>query len=356
MRLLALTRYGRQGPSSRIRLLQYLPALQAAGIDVQVKPFFDEDYVAGLYRGRVSPASVLRPYARRLRAMYGVDQYDVIWLEKEILPWWPEPFERAVAPTSRPIVVDFDDAVFLRYDRHSSSTVRAVLSDKIDGVMRRAACVIVGNEYLAERARKAGSRCVEWLPTVVDLDRYRVRSWEPDEGQRTVVGWIGSPATAHFLQLVAPVLGRLSGALNLRCVAIGARADQLSGTPFEPWPWTEETEADTLGRVDIGIMPLPDSPFERGKCGYKLIQYMACGVPVIASPVGINRQIVTPDVGFLASTEQDWADALTALATDRARRQTMGGAGRASVERIYCLQVQAPRFVELLYRVAGEAH
>jgi len=288
--------------------------------------------------------------------MYGVDQYDVIWLEKEILPWWPEPFERAVAPTSRPIVVDFDDAVFHRYDRHSSSTVRAVLGDKIDGVMRRAACVIVGNEYLAERARKAGSRCVEWLPTVVNLDRYRVRSWEPDEDQRTVVGWIGSPATAQFLQLVAPVLGRLSRVLNLRCVAIGARADQLSGTPFEPWPWAEETEADTLRRVDIGIMPLPDSPFERGKCGYKLIQYMACGLPVIASPVGVNAEIVEHGVnGFLARSDAEWAEAIRRLADDPGLRAAMGAEGRSRVERRYSLQVHGPRLARMVREVVDGA-
>jgi glycosyltransferase involved in cell wall biosynthesis len=129
---------------------------------------------------------------------------------------------------------------------------------------------------------------------------------------------------------------------------MGADSQLEFGVPMEPHAWSEASEAQWLASVDIGIMPLPDEPFERGKCGYKLIQYMAAGKPVIASPVGFNRELVTPDVGLLARDAADWLAALRQLGTDVARRQQMGQAGRALVERSYSLQAVAPHVVDLL--------
>jgi glycosyltransferase involved in cell wall biosynthesis len=170
-----------------------------------------------------------------------------------------------------------------------------------------------------------------------------------------IIGWIGSPATAHFLRIVAPVLEKLRKQLPIRCVAIGARADQVQGTPFEALPWSESTEAAMLQQLDVGIMPLSDTPFERGKCGYKLIQYMACGVPVVASPVGVNTEIVSPDVGFLATGEAQWTAAFEALIRDGSLRERLGTMGRRRVRETYSLQVQAPRFIRMLRSLTTEA-
>jgi glycosyltransferase involved in cell wall biosynthesis len=184
---------------------------------------------------------------------------------------------------------------------------------------------------------------VSIVPTVIDIDRY-VASPRPQRDTVTV-GWIGSPSTGHYLEPVKPVIAELAGLA--RAVAIGARADQVAGSAFAAVPWTEESEVASLGEIDIGIMPLADTPWERGKCGYKLIQYMGLGLPVVASPVGVNNLLVDSSNGYLASTQNDWRAALRALATDRQLRLKLGSAGRERVVAEYSLQVWAPRLAAL---------
>jgi len=330
-------------------LYQYLPYLWDAGVDVTVAPLFGDDYVRDLYGGKVARLSVLKAYVARLGFMLRAGRFDAVWVEKEILPWVPAWLELGLFPAKVPLVVDYDDAVFHRYDQHQSSLVRTLLGRKIDRVMLRADLVVAGNEYLASRARIAGAARVEILPTVVDMARYGVSAPESGGQAFPTIGWIGSPATAHFLHLIAPALHEVVARGLAQVVAVGANAGQLSSLPITVLPWTEATEVTDIQRFDIGIMPLPDAPFERGKCGYKLIQYMACGKPVVASPVGVNSTIVRDGVdGFLASTHQEWVSALTGLLADPGLRQRMGHAGRLRIENEFSLQKAAPRFATLI--------
>ncbi|NDK38718.1 glycosyltransferase [Pseudoxanthomonas gei] len=354
-RVLALPRYEQLGASSRLRTLQYLPALRAAGIDLEVHSLLDDRYVSGLYNGGISKPLVLKAYGSRVKDLLYSRRYDVVWTEKELLPWVPSSFELALLPAATRLLVDYDDAVFHRYDEHRSSLVRGILGHKVDAIMRRADLVTVGNSYLGARARSAGARAIEWLPTVVDLGRYPEPRVRPPREQ-LVVGWIGSPSTASYLGLLTPALAGLAARHPVRCVAIGARPDQVLGTPFEAIPWSEESEVQLLSDLDIGVMPLPDAPWERGKCGYKLIQYMACGLPVVASPVGVNSEMVVPGVnGYLASNTAEWANSIELLLEDPIMRQRMGHAGRDKVEQSYSLQVQAPRLAQMLQNLGRRA-
>ena len=352
IKILALTRYGRLGASSRLRTFQYRGPLAGLGIELDIRPLFGDDYVNAIYgdagRARVAFVAV----ARRLKRLLSSADHDALWVEKEALPWLPAFLELALLPSRMPLILDYDDAVFHRYDMHRSRMVRALLGAKLDRLMARADLVVAGNDYLAARARQAGARQVEIVPTVVDLDRYPVR---PGAGSdRLTVGWIGSPGTASYLDVVKPVLRGLSETMPLKAIAIGARADQLAGSPFETAGWSEESEVDVLRTIDIGIMPLQDTPWERGKCGYKLIQYMALGLPVVASPVGVNVRIVRSGVnGFLATTADDWHAALARLAGDAALRAAFGGAGRSDVEKGYALSVQAPRLAAMIAAAVG---
>lgn len=346
MRLLVLPRYDEAGASSRVRMYQYLPAFRDAGIDVTVSPLFKGDYVRALYSGRVAWAAIAGGFVRRLRALLAAKAFDAVWIEKELLPWLPSVMERLRGDAA--VVVDYDDAVFHRYDMHQSALVRGLLSRRIDTIMRRADLVTAGNGYLAERALAAGCCHVERLPTVVDLNRYAVRTPGSERGV-VVIGWIGSPATAQYLRPLVRVIEQLRASMPLRVIAVGAREEQVAGTPFEAVPWSEATEARQVAGFDIGIMPLPDEPWERGKCGYKLIQYMACGVPVVASPVGANMEIVTEGLqGALAETEDQWLTALSRLAADPELRARQGGEGRKRIEGWYSLQAQAPRVISML--------
>lgn len=358
LRVALFTRYARLGASSRLRFLQYLPSLRSQGIEVDVFPLFNDDYLADLYARQRRPAwRVLAAYAGRLAALRRARCHDVLWLEKELFPFLPPLLERAASPGGVPVVVDFDDAVFHNYDLSRHSLVRRLLGRKIDAVMAAAACVSAGNGYLADRARAAGATRVKVIPTVVDVSRYQARGAAVDAAaQPVVIGWIGSPATEHYLLALLPVLQTACAGNRARLVLVGASGSMLGamvGVPVQVLPWSEGTEAAQIAAFDIGIMPLPDEPWERGKCGYKLIQYMACGLPVVASPVGVNRDIVEPGVtGFLAAGPADWQAALTALMADPSQRQRMGRQGRQRVEQVYSMQVQGAQIARLLRSVA----
>jgi glycosyltransferase involved in cell wall biosynthesis len=354
LRALCLTRYGRLGASSRLRSLQYLPAMRDHDIDVVVSPLFDDIYVKRLYEGNTAWGTVVKGYLNRLTSLVAARRYDVVWLEKEALPWIPSALELTLLGSGTPLVVDYDDAVFHYYDNHPSSLVRSLLERKIDRVMNRAQIVVVGNAYLGARAVAAGASRVEQVPTVIDLARYDVE--HQCQNRPPTIGWIGNPGTAPFLRLIAEPLGDVLQRFEARAVAVGLTQPPLPSVPIEPRRWTEETEVGEIRQFDIGVMPLIDGPFERGKCGYKLVQYMACGKPVIASPVGVNCEIVEHGVnGYLASTPEEWRDALSRLLADRGLRQRMGEAGRRLVESKYSLQVTAPRLAGLL-RTAAKTH
>lgn len=353
MKVLALPRYGDLGASSRLRISQYLPYLRAAGMRVESSELLDDDYVRQLYKGQHALKSIVCGYLNRFLALNRAQDFDVVLVEKESLPWLPAFVELNFYRNVR-LWLDYDDAVFHRYDRHSSSLVRSILGQKHDEIMRRAELVTVGNGYLAARAHSAGSQWIERVPTVINLEKYSVSPKYFQEDKEVVIGWIGSPSTAGYLQLVSPAISALASKYSVRCIAIGARDDQVSNTPFKPLPWTEATEVSLLQAIDIGIMPLPDTPWERGKCGYKIIQYMASNLPVVASPVGVNEEIVRHgENGFLASTDDEWLSALELLVKDTDLRKRMGASGRAQVEREYCSQVQGPRLVGMLQRLGA---
>lgn len=351
MRVLALSRYGRLGASSRMRIYQYVPVLQAMGIEVEVSLLLSDNYIRRLYAGQATNwLGVFHDYLMRTVRLLSAKKFDLLWIEKELFPNLPAWFEQALRALNVRYVVDYDDAIFHNYDL-SPHPAKRLLIDKIDKVMRHSALVVCGNAYLAERAHAAGARHVEIIPTVIDLERYEVGG--PLSRDHFVIGWIGSPSTAKYLDLVAPALKALAAEFPLRLRVIGARFS-WPGLDVDCRSWKEDSEAEEIQDFDIGIMPLIDSSWERGKCGYKLIQCMACGKPVIASPVGVNREIVVDGVnGYLASTGDEWIRAFRALLLDAQNRAAMGAQGRGFVEEKYCLQVTAPRLAQL-FQCIGE--
>lgn len=349
MKVLMLSKYERSGASSRLRFYQYLPHLREAGIEVTIAPLFSEAYVQHLQQGVRKPWEVLVAYAGRLRALWTAGQFDLIWLEKELLPWLPAWLERLLLSRQVPYVLDYDDAVFHLYDHHRRPMIRWALEGKHPELMKHAALVVAGNSYLAEFAIQAGASRVVEIPTVIDLDRYPVRSERRAQIASPCIGWIGQWATAPFLLPFKGIFEALEAAGQASFTAIGIDA-QSWGLPMRSVAWSEHTEVQRISELDIGIMPLQDGLFERGKCGYKLIQYMACGLPVVASPVGVNARIIEHGVnGFLAESLDQWREALSSLLQDLHLRERMGQAGRLKVEQQYSLQVTAPLLSGLLW-------
>lgn len=340
--VLVLPKYTRSGASSRLRTYQYLPFLEEKNWQFTVKPLFDEAYLDSLYKGkRRSRVSMVFAYLRRFFVILRASRYRFIWFEKELFPYMPAWIELLLALFGLKYVVDYDDAIFHNYDLSRNKWIRRFIGNKIDIVMRNAYCVIAGNEYLAERARTAGAKRVVVIPTVVDHHRYFFYK-QPQE--TITIGWIGSPTTQKYVEDLLPVLQELGQESDFRLLLVGATADivsRLPGIDVDVKPWSEGTETNLIQTMDIGIMPLQDGPWERGKCGYKLIQYMASGVPVIASPVGVNPSIVYGSgCGLLAADFSQWKKSFSRLINDPPQRKLFGEAGRRAVQERFSLVSQ----------------
>ena len=343
--ILVLTKYPRMGASSRLRTLKYLPWLEEQGFAFKVQSLFDDNYLKNLYSHNARSKAVLgKLYLKRLLILFTVKNYDAIWIEKEVFPYLPAFAEKALALLGIKYVVDYDDAIFHNYDLSNNKLITIILSKKIDKVMKNASCVLAGNSYLAERARLAGAKRIQLLPTVVDHLKYKRAS---KSGQDVLtVGWIGSPSTQKYVIEILPELLIAYQKYPFRLLLVGATDEaskELTGLDVEIREWSEQTEADLISLMDIGIMPLKDGPWEKGKCGYKLIQYMACEVPVIASDVGVNSEVIEDGAaGLLTKQKSDWSGALLKLLESTELRQSYGRAGKAIVKNKYSIEAQLP--------------
>ena len=315
---------------------------------MRVAPLLDNSYLDATFSGRAaSKLSLANSYLDRFGQMLRERAADGIWLQYELFPYTPAFVEMLALPRNIPLIVDYDDAIFHQYDQHKNPLVRAVLGGKLKPLLLGADLAICGNAYLQAYAAKH-CRWTEIVPTVVDTAVYGPRPGARPRHQVTV-GWIGSPSTWGFVKPLMPLLKAVAERDDLAVLAIGAGPQKEIPPHFSFLPWSEPEEIALIQSMDIGIMPLPDEPWARGKCGYKLIQYMACGLPVIASPVGVNADIVDHGKnGFLASTPQEWAEAIAALVDDNALRLAMGAAGRRKIERAYSLAVHGPRLAGML--------
>lgn len=354
MKIFVLTKFHDLGASSRLRFQQYINSSEFDVFDSVISPFITNSNLLVRYKmGSYGWLALLSMYLKRIRSLFQTSSHDFLWIEKEALPFFPVILELFMLRRVR-FVLDYDDAVFHVYDQHRSVIIRRLLGRRLDKLMGSAALVVCGNNYLAERARKAGAGWVEILPTVIDLKRYSLSVHSIGNNALNVprIVWIGSPSTVKYLHVLTDALRELSNRVPFFLRVIGAEFE-IDGIQIEHTPWSEDTEVAAISECSVGIMPLIDSQWERGKCGYKLIQYMACGLPVVASDVGVNSEIVKEEVsGFLARSSEDWVNSLERLLTDTEMRKRMGKAGRLRVEEEYCIQKTAPKLAGWLKQVA----
>jgi glycosyltransferase involved in cell wall biosynthesis len=355
MRVLMLSRFPDRA-SGHFRFYQYLPYLAAHDVQIEAAPLFGNHYLnAILDGGQRSFLKIAADYGRRLLRMVTAGKYDLLWVHFEALPYMPASFEALLTPRGIPYVVDYDDAWFHRYQLHASTVVRRLLGEKINWVMRRATLVIAGNSYIEQYARRAGARWVERLPTVVNFAEYC--PWIAPPNNVFTIGWLGSQTVAVSLaeNSFRTALGRFCADHPTRFVVIGAQPPEFPGVDVEVRKWSRQEEVRELMGFDVGVAPLVDSPFEWGKCGLKLIQYMAAGRPVVASPIGCNRELVDHGRnGFLASTASEWLHALEVLWRDPALRERLGRCARTTVEQKYSLAITTAKLANLLRRAARQ--
>lgn len=359
MRVLLLLPYAWDtAPSQRYRIEQWVPWLREQGVEFQVSTLLTAAEQRLLYSSAGAARKAVMMAGATLRRAVEVSRrrgFDLIWLHRAALPVGPPMLERWLARTRIPIVYEFDDAIFLTHTSAVNSRWGALkCAGKTGDLSRLAAHVVVGNDYLAEYARGFNPRTTI-IPTTVDTTHYVPRGPHQDDGP-VVIGWSGSGTTLPHLRTLEGVLRRVAREVPVRLQVIGVEDYALEGVPTSARAWRPETQVAGLQEFDIGVMPLPDDQFARGKCGCKALEYMAVEVPVVTSPVGVNAEIVQDDRnGLLAATEDEWVAKLVRLARDVELRRRLGRAGRETVEAHYSTAVVAPQVLELLRRVVSEA-
>lgn len=337
---------GRRTPASRFRVLQYVPELERLGIQCVISPAHPAKYESYRWLGwRLSQS--LRRWLRWLDVIaVRFRRYDVIFIERELFDDATSDLELRLIESARASVLDVDDAIHLRYPEKFAAVAKGVTT------------VLAGNSLLEEAARAYNSNVV-LLPTVVDTERYRAIERKKQPGDVPVVGWTGTSSNLVYLQELSDVFRRVAvdRPFTMQVIVNDSReARELDlGVPTTIIPWNEVTELTGLADMDVGLMPLPDDPWCRHKCGLKLLQYLAAGIPAIASPVGVNAEIVEPGVnGLLARNAQEWDHSLRMLLSDGELRRQMRVAGRQKVEEAYSVRAMVPRLAAALREAAGK--
>lgn len=339
MRVLFLTLYPEAAASPRYRVHQFLPHLEAHGIECTVRAPLSE----AEWRRHTGPNRQGRAFwyhaketPRRLAQLLEAGKYDVAFLQKAVTSAYIHGLDRLLCMEAKKLVLDVDDAVHLA-PPHPLPMPWRLAEDRgqVARLMVRADLVLAGNAWLAGEVKARGGTAVRF-PTVVDTDRF-VPPAKPPETFR--VGWMGAPSTAGALKAIAPVLNTLGPE---EVILAGASAGQVHLETARIEPWQYDTEVQLLQQLSAGLMPLPRDTWSRGKCALKALLYMAVGVPCIATPWGAVLDIIRHgENGFFAETDAEWREALEAL-RDPGLRQRMGDAARATVEAEFSLRVAAP--------------
>ena len=362
MRVLFVTQYGMLAPSSRTRVFQYLPFLHDHGVDTRVITVLPDNAIGGSQvKVTERPFRKISYYAWAswrtwfcgLRAWWVCRRFDLIFIQKVILP---APVRLLLRWRRIPIVFDFDDAIFTTEVRGGRKNWLARWKERrntrgVPAMLGLASKAIVENEY-------TGTYAARFCPVVkitgpIDTSLFRK---SPRNGQdKVVLGWIGSATSVQYLELIEVPLRRLVEQYPQVSVrVIGANGWLLPGVDVETKDWRLEEEGQDLADFDVGLMPITEDPWTLGKGGYKLLQYMASALPVVASPVGINSEIVEEgETGFLARSDSEWEDRLTRLVEDASLRQRMGSRGRAVAESRYSLSTQQQELMDILTEVAA---
>lgn len=351
-------------PGQRYRIEQWVPHLERMGVTFERDILLERKEVQRLFWGKspltkaimLSKAILKREW--RLRSLKGVD---CIWIYRSSWPIGPAWAEKRLARRGFPIVLDFDDAIWIvRTSDTNRRWAWLKFANKTAEICKIAAHVVVGNRFLADFAHQFNEN-VTVVPPTVDLNVYdlaavgRPNRYSSSDDRPFVIGWTGSHTTSPYLKIVEPALRILAQRHNILLRVIGDPNYRAEGFPYENVDWNAATEVRDLNPLDAGIMPMFHYEWARGKCGMKAIQYMALGIPSVVTPVGFNLELIRHDEnGLLADSVDDWVHCLERLIVDPALRRRLGEAGRHTIESEFSATVQAPRVLEV-FRAASTA-
>lgn len=353
MKLVFFTRHEQLGASSRYRSLQYFDFLRAKGHQVSQYHFFSDTYLRSRYSGGRPVVEVLRCYVFRLRAaLMAAKDSDAVIIEKELFPYLPAFSERLLLRRNATLIYDYDDAIWHAYERRRFGPFGALFAGKIRKVVAGADHVVVGSHYLEAQIQAWGGKAVSLIPTTVPASRYHGQGFATKK--KADIVWIGSMSTGAHVQRIFPVLERLHRERGSKTRLIGFPRKLIEGAVpdfVEIVPWSAETELEMMASARVGIMPLPDEQFERGKCGFKLVQYMGVGLPIVASPVGENRHIVqNGTTGYLADSNDQWYERLSALLDDPELANRMARSGHERYNAMYSTEIAAQHLNDVIVK------
>lgn len=342
MKILVYTKYERIGASSRLRTYQYLDKI--SNCQFVIKPLFSETYIKNLYSSRrflkklklffmiKNLNIIMKSYLKRYLSLNSLKNYDGIIIEKELFPFLSNLFYHKLYLSKKPYILDFDDAIFLKYKEQSST------KNKIIKLVKNSSLCTAGNSFLAKKLINFGGKNVQIFPTVVDIIKYKPKA----NNDIVTIGWIGTNSTIFYLYKIIHIINKLSEHKEFKLITIGAKVNQkLIGESlnYSFYEWSEDSEVDLLNKIDIGIMPLYNSEWEKGKCSYKLIQYMALEKAVVASKIGSNLDLInSKDIGYLCNTDEEWYSCLKILIDNKQLRTNIGKAARKRIKSHYSLQ------------------
>jgi glycosyltransferase involved in cell wall biosynthesis len=361
LRVLGLASPPVEAAATRYRLEQFVAPLRARGIALDVRPFLDSRLFATLYNRKELPRNavgLLGATVRRFGDVLAARGADVLLVQREAMMFGPPVVEwLAMKLGGCPLVLDLDDATYVSYTSPTYGRLGSALKwfSKTDDMIRWAKVVTCGNRAIAEYVEAHGGRAVV-IPTVVDTERFRPAPASAAGDRPPVLGWIGTHSTFPYLESIFPVLQRLARAARFRLKVVGAGRDAVNveGVEVESLGWRLEREIEDLQSFDIGLYPIVASEWATGKSGFKSIQYMAVGVPYVATPVGASGEIGEPNVThFLATAPGEWLDALTRLISDAPLRRSMGEAGRRHALAHYTVGAQADKLAAALREAAN---
>ncbi len=358
MRILFVTMHRpRRSPGQRFRFEQYLPYLEAQGFECDMSYIVSEQddrilYSPGRYAAKFG--MLVKSVFHRLRDVMAARNYDIVFVYREALMINTGIIEWLLAQTRARMVFDFDDAVWIQpvSDANSKLGFLRAGPSKIPGVLKRCDLVFAGNNYLADYARQFNDH-VHVIPTTLDTSTHKPGPRPPHQG--VCIGWNGSPSTVPYFHALTPALTRVKQRFGDRVYfkLVGDGAYRNPALDLVGQAWKEATEVEDTLEFDLGLMPLPDDPWTRGKCGFKALLYMALAIPPVVSPVAVNAEIVEDGVcGFTAATDDEWVDKIGRLVEDAPLRQTFGQRGREVVVQRYSLDSQKDRYVQLLRSLA----
>lgn len=341
-----------KAPSQRFRVEAFFPSLEKTGLKFSVHSFLDKKTWARLYqKGGLFLKSwgIIKGFLKRwITIVFHIPFYDFIFIHRESAPIGPPIFEWIVAKLYRKkIIYDFDDAIWIPNTSSANQLINwCKASWKVKYICKWSFKIVVGNNFLYNYAIQFNDNVIK-IPTCIDLKKSSAQNREPN-GEMLNIGWTGSHSTLKYLDKIVPTINELQKSIDFNFLVIADKDPSLPLKNFEFIPWNASTEVEDLCRLDIGIMPLVSDAWSEGKCGFKLVQYFACEIPAIASPVGVNKIIIEQGVnGFLCETDNEWELSLKTLLANEFLRKQMGKAGRKKIEEQYSIQSFGKKFVEL---------